>query len=89
MDPFLAVQDSSIGDLVTHSLTQSVTHLLILASLEQCRAMKNDKNRSKFHSKTALFAIFLPWQVMAPKKVFYSNFVPENQATSSYFDQLS
>ena len=30
--PFLAVQDSSIGDLVTHSLTHSLTHLLILAS---------------------------------------------------------
>ena len=26
---FLAVQDSSIGDLVTHSLTEWVTHLLI------------------------------------------------------------
>ena len=26
---FLAVQDSSIGDIVTHSLTHSVTHLLI------------------------------------------------------------
>ena len=40
---FLAVQDSSIGDLVTHSLTHSVTHHLILASSEcsavQCRAI--------------------------------------------------
>ena len=32
---FLAVQDGSIGDLVTHS----VTHLLILVSSEQCRAV--------------------------------------------------
>ena len=31
----LAVQDSSIGDLVTRSLT----HLLILSSPEQCRAV--------------------------------------------------
>ena len=29
---FLAVQDSSIGDLVTHSLINSVSHLLISAS---------------------------------------------------------
>ena len=36
---FLAVQDSSIGDLVSQSVSQSVTHLLILASSEQCRAV--------------------------------------------------
>ena len=50
---------------------------------------KNDKNRSKFHLKMKIFAIFFPEQVMDPKKVFYSNFVPDNQFTSSYFDQLS
>ena len=35
MDIFLAVQDSSIVDLVN----QSVTHLLILTSSEDCRAV--------------------------------------------------
>ena len=35
MDIFLAVQDSSIVDLVN----QSVTHLLILTSSEHCRAV--------------------------------------------------
>ena len=31
---FLAVQDSSIGDLVTHSLSESVSHVLISATSE-------------------------------------------------------
>ena len=34
---FLAVQDSSIGDLVTHSLSHSLSHVLISATL-QCTA---------------------------------------------------
>ena len=35
---FLAVQDSSIGDLVSHSLTHSLMSLLILASSEHCQS---------------------------------------------------
>ena len=35
---FLAVQDSSIGDLVSHSLTHSLISLLILVSSEHCQS---------------------------------------------------
>ena len=35
MRRFLAVQDSSIGDLVTHSVSQCVSHVLISATSER------------------------------------------------------
>ena len=35
---FLAVQDSSIGDVVSQSVSESVSHLLISLSSEHCRA---------------------------------------------------
>ena len=39
---FLAVQDSSIGDIVTHSLNHSLSEsLLILASSEHCRLLRD------------------------------------------------
>ena len=43
---FLAVQDSSIGNLVTHSLTHSVTHLLILAYAEQSIAEQSQAEQN-------------------------------------------
>ena len=49
---FLAVQDSSIGDIVSQWVSESVTHLLILAYTEQSRAEQSRAEQNKITTIT-------------------------------------